>query len=365
MNKYTKYLISIALIMTLASCSLSTKPEFTSDSSQESIYSEVKYPQNSIPLYAPLESNDFKEHRIYYATNRRSSVRIGRFFGKHRGILSFGVLYISVPKQRRVGTIKVSKKRNPNLTKYFSIRDRIIIERDQFLKQMGNSEDNILIYIHGYRNSFTDAAYRTAQIKEDLSFKGEAILLSWPSQNEVEKYMVDETNEKWSVPIFSGLLTELSTSKKKGNIYIIAHSMGTRFIASMIKEIKCRGNDINIKDIILAAPDIDADIFKNDIAPLLPTVSSRVTVYTSQSDKALFLSKKIHGNIRAGQYAEVVANKHIETIDATGIDTSFLGINHAYYSESKELLMDIKHIFSESPISQRNIFKKGNYWKFK
>ena len=96
-----------------------------------------------------------------------------------------------------------------------------------------------------------------------------------------------------------------------------------------------------IKEIILAAPDIDADVFKNDIAPKMTSkIKKPITLYVSSDDLALKASKALHGNPRAGDSTDgLVLVEGIETIDASGVDTSFL--SHYYFADTNSIISDI------------------------
>ena len=76
----------------------------------------------------------------------------------------------------------------------------------------------------------------------------------------------------------------------------------------------------------LTAPYIDADVFTRQIAPALTAFQRPVTLYASSADLALAASKKIHGSLRAGDAGDsLMVVMGIENIDATGMDTSFVG----------------------------------------
>jgi esterase/lipase superfamily enzyme len=121
------------------------------------------------------------------------------------------------------------------------------------------------------------------------------------------------------------------------------------------------------KEIILTAPDIDADIFKRDIAPALATGCDKITLYVSDGDKALLASKTVHGYPRAGDSAVgITVAPGIETVDASGLDTSFL--EHSYFAETGSVLTDIrKLVLDQLRAAQRGLKKMSaegrDYWK--
>ena len=106
--------------------------------------------------------------------------------------------------------------------------------------------------------------------------------------------------------------------------------------------------------VVLAAPDIGADtlsLFAREIRPM----ANRLTLYASQNDDALLLSRYIHGALRAGQKsAYLLVASGIDTVDASAVRTDFLG--HAYYAKSDSIIDDIQKILtSETPPDLRNL----------
>ena len=111
--------------------------------------------------------------------------------------------------------------------------------------------------------------------------------------------------------------------------------MGNRAFGNVFPKVHqaLKGNQ-SIKEIMLAAPDVDAKVFKNEIAPYLKFSNCCCTVYSSGKDKALWGSWLAHGFARrAGQ--RVVGLEGLESIDAGTINTSKLGLGHSYYGENK------------------------------
>ena len=99
-------------------------------------------------------------------------------------------------------------------------------------------------------------------------------------------------------------------------------------------------------------------------------LQSPVTLYASAQDAALLASDAVHGYRRAGDSRQgVLVVDGIETIDATGLDESFLG--HSYFSETKPILNDILEIINTSKrAARRRLLEKqqqdeGVYWKIK
>jgi esterase/lipase superfamily enzyme len=228
-----------------------------------------------------------------------------------------------------------------------------------------------LLFVHGYNVTFADAARRTAQIAHDIGFDGAPVFYSWPSQGSTPAYTVDEQNVEWTQANLRVFLEDFFVRSDAQNVYLIAHSMGnralTRAVASLLADKPALRH--RLMEVILTAPDIDADVFKRDIAPRLAAAGRPVTLYASSADQALAASKKVHGSARAGDSGQgLVLVSGVETIDATAVDTSLLG--HSYFAEAQSVLSDMfQLIHNRERPDQRSWLKRvestaGRYWEF-
>ena len=215
------------------------------------------------------------------------------------------------------------------LWKTTSVEEEAFYEEEVSASVAQSERKDAFVFVHGYNVSFEDAARRTGQFAYDLKFVGAPIFYSWPSNGSFADYMKDENNIIWSTPHFEGILHALSQRIGAERIHIIAHSMGNRVVCEALRALSYDPSlQLKLTHLVLAAPDIDAETFA-ELAALLQRQSKHVTLYESSSDKALMASKKLHGNPRAGEPVLVIDG--MDTIDASGVDTDFLG--HSYWSE--------------------------------
>jgi esterase/lipase superfamily enzyme len=124
------------------------------------------------------------------------------------------------------------------------------------------------------------------------------------------------------------------------------------------------------REMILVAPDIDADLFRQDIAPRLARNGIHVTLYASSGDRALRASKAFHGYPRAGDSGEgLVVVPEVETVDASGADSGFLG--HSYFAEDRRIMEDIFGIVQTGQKADGRFGlqavdgPEGRYWTFR
>jgi len=99
--------------------------------------------------------------------------------------------------------------------------------------------------------------------------------------------------------------------------------------------------------LVLAAPDIDAELFRQQILPQLQKRSQRTTLYCSRNDWALHASQRFNDAPRAGdsRNGPLVA-PGLDTIDASEMDTELLG--HSYYGDCLPLLDDLELLIKQN-----------------
>jgi esterase/lipase superfamily enzyme len=301
-------------------------------------------------------------------------------YGSDRGVLHLGMCEVSIPRSHKPGELE-----SPSIWR-LEVRENeerhIVLERVvrqcdseyyRLIKERVNQSPrkDLFVFVHGYNVTFEDAARRTAQMAFDLKYDGAPIFYSWPSQGELLDYSVDENNVAWTVPHLKKFLLDLSKNSDAKAINLIAHSMGNRALTAALKELayEVRSEKAAYNEVILAAPDIDADIFKNDIAPAIAKSANRVTLYASSRDRALAASQLVHGYPRAGDSGDgLVIVAGIDTVDVSKIDTTLLG--HSYYSGNEPIIDDIFALLSESRAAATRPWLKsaqlggGSYWVF-
>jgi len=251
-----------------------------------------------------------------------------------------------------------------------------IPDRDAFLAAVHGDVDasddkSVLVFIHGYNVRFADAAERTAQLKHDLRFGGPAVCYSWPSKGWFFGYFADEARVDVTASHLREFLLHLRASSGATRIHLLAHSMGSRALATAVKEIVLQMGERAerlFNQVVLAAPDIDAALFA-DLSRHLRTVGARVTLYASSKDRALRVSRWLHWFERAGQTGRRFrVFEGLDTIDASRVDTSLLG--HSYYGSRKSVLSDIFCLLRhDSPPSRRFALDRRQkdlrtYWAF-
>jgi esterase/lipase superfamily enzyme len=244
------------------------------------------------------------------------------------------------------------------------------IEKDELYiavnDRLAGDTAGLLVFVHGYNVAFEDALRRTAQIAFDLQYNGIPVTYSWPSKGQFADYTVDETNAEWSQPHFQEFLTGLAQRTGAHRINIVAHSMGNRIVARTIASLSSRKDHERYGVYVLAAPDIDRDVFLQ-MAQALAAGARNVILYASSHDRALRASKLVHGYPRAGESDNNIAVcDGIQTVDVSALAADFTG--HGYFGDNVNVVSDLYYLLrGQVPRRFRlkeETNKRGSLWRF-
>ena len=332
---------------------------------------------------------------VFFGTNREEEPDPKRLkYNSDRAHqLALGRALVTVPKAHQVPQIErpwairipyfdvtiYEQKEDPE--KHFTMEEIKKLSKEDFLNlvraRLGGSQrfkDQALVFVHGYNTSFDNAVYRTAQVAYDLKFDGAPFLYSWPSGGGVASYTYDRESAEASKPYmreFFDMVVKETGAKK---ISIIAHSMGNQPVLDVLKDMKAATPEgVVISQVILAAPDVDADSFAY-LARSIDGLAKGVTLYAAANDRALIVSRNFWGHSRAGDVPAggPLVLPGVDTIDVTAISTDSFALNHSGYAQNNKLLTDIGELLltgvrppDERALKpQRVTTEKGPYWRY-
>jgi esterase/lipase superfamily enzyme len=312
-----------------------------------------------------LQSDDstgqlpYQTVRVFYATDRSRGLQRGpvQAYESRRGDgqLLLGVAEVAIPRSQRYGELD-----SPRWWKFWDSADPrkhiTVLAAGELASTTfwdgvrqcvgASSENDVLVLVHGDNVSFDQVLRRAAQIVRDLNFRGAPVLYSWPSHGAIAQYAADEANVAWTVPRLRHLLRQLLLDTGAGHVHVIAHGMGSRAAVAAIRELELNAlppGAARLSQFVLAAPDIDADTFRQ-LAKDFAAKPQRCTLYANSEDRALAASDSMHGGYpRAGGGGdELMLVPHVDTIDATGQSTDFL--SHAYFADTSPVIDDLFHL---------------------
>lgn len=307
---------------------------------------------------ATLPALEPREYRVWFGTNRTpvDAANIASGFSSERDTkVHYGHCDVYVPRSHKMGSIG----------KFHLIRwitgkdDRLKIRRldglaaDDFwagirdqIERAGPGAKDAIVFIHGYRVSFRDAALKAAQIGFDLGIQGAMGFFSWPSRGTLLGYPADERALEGSEAAIAGFLADFARRSGAEAVHVIAHSMGNRGLlraANRIVADAARRSGCRFGQFILAAADVDADNFR-DLAGAYQALAQRTTLYVSSKDLAVQLSRWIGDYPRVGFHPPVTVVEGIDTVSVENVDLTLLG--HGYVAEARPVLQDIERLIS-------------------
>jgi esterase/lipase superfamily enzyme len=233
---------------------------------------------------------------------------------------------------------------------------------------------NLLVFIHGFDNSFENAITRAAFNQQWFAASGlqgaetSVVAFSWPSRGKLislpfpsAAYRRDQTTAGQSglhlMTFFANLEPIITSARAKGNrVFLLAHSMGNWALQAAVESWFTHGNGdaLLFDEVILAAADEIYNSFEfgpTGRLSALDRLSRRVSVYASNEDAVLDISMAINlGAKRLGQdgphdrsNTDRFPPAKYRTVQCGGFrDYRInLGSSHQYYRRSPGVRMDI------------------------
>ncbi|MGO4837961.1 alpha/beta hydrolase, partial [Rhizobiaceae sp. 2RAB30] len=137
---------------------------------------------------------------------------------------------------------------------------------------------------------------------------------------------------------------EIAAETKARRIILVGHSMGAYVVMEALRELAQTGHrDVlrRLGGVILAAPDIDVDVFQSQVRDIgelpLPFV-----IVVSRRDRALGFSRRIaggHARVGSGSDIALLQEKHITVLDASELD----GGSHTIFASSPTMIAIAGH----------------------
>ncbi|OAE46562.1 alpha/beta hydrolase [Ochrobactrum sp. 30A/1000/2015] len=290
---------------------------------------------------------------LVVATTRRPSDNPGILFsGERDKLVSLNEIVVSIPpeKNRKAGEVQWPKKLPPNPQKDFTTVSvtpvKTDVEMAGWVRPHLTKSRRVMVFVHGFNNTFEDSVYRFAQIVHDSGADVAPVIFTWPSRASVFDYNYDKESTNYSRDALEQILRAIVREPEVKDITVMAHSMGSWLTVEALRQMAIRDGRVNAKitDVILASPDLDVDVFSKQFLAM-GKQHPRFTLFTSRDDKALALSRRISGNIdRLGQidpsiepYRSELERAGITVIDLTQLKAGDR-LNHGKFAASPEVV---------------------------
>jgi esterase/lipase superfamily enzyme len=226
----------------------------------------------------------------------------------------------------------------------------------------------VFVYVHGFNNSFDDAAFAMAELWHFLGRIGVPIVYTWPAGYPgIFGYTYDRESSEFTVYHLREVLRLIASFPEVEKIHLIAHSRGTDVAVTAVRELtiaaRAAGIDprkkFKLHNIILAAPDLDLQVATQRIlGDKIGLSTNRFTVYTSPKDKAIgfantmfasprgrlgsFGLDQLTGVARAAVKYNTGNLAFVKFSDAEGTSTSQGdGYGHSYFRNAPTVASDV------------------------
>ena len=271
------------------------------------------------------------------------------------GGVRHSLVQITVPPNHSPGSVETPVYGKANPGRHFILAaarnltpDRFSAEIATHLSGRVGPDRDVLLHVHGFNNSLEEVRFRLAQIVADARFGGVPVLFAWPSQTNLFSYVSDKERATASRDALQSLMQELAAVPGVGRVHVLAHSMGAWLAMEGLRESAIAGHpdlDGKLGEVMLAAPDIDLGVFRQQMARLQGR--ARVSVLVSRGDRALGLSSRLAGDrprvgaldpAKPGDKAEL-ERLGVKVYDISAFSGGFVG--HAVYANAPEVIRNI------------------------
>ncbi|MDZ4136696.1 MAG: alpha/beta hydrolase [Paracoccaceae bacterium] len=216
----------------------------------------------------------------------------------------------------------------------------------------------VMIFVHGFRNSFDDAQASLASIWHYSGRIGVPVVYTWPANNPgMFGYFKDRESGEFSIYHFKEFLRMLAEIPELEDINIIAHSRGTDVATSALREMmiaeRAAGHiprkSMKINNLILVAPDLDFGVVRQRlIAERFGTAFGQITIYLNPRDGSLGLAQTLMAGTRLGRISfqdlgesERESFRRIRNVNFIDVESVSRAREHSYFHNNPSVVSDI------------------------
>ena len=296
---------------------------------------------------------------VFVATGRTPNEAVAAdYSGERSKDLHFASYLVSIPKAHQIGQIEWPE-RQPDPDKHFAVAGFSPIADEASMRKALNAafrdmpsrtsggKKEATLFVHGYNTDFSEALYRTAQMKHDFALDQPTILFSWPSAGSPGLYMYDRDSVKASRDHLTEVIETLVRSDVE-QVTLIAHSLGSELLMESLRQIALTRNGrlpLKINALILISPDLDVDVFNSQLSSIR-NLPPQFAIFVSSKDQALQISSFLAGDQhRVGNLIDQtkILREGIAVVDVSEFDGGD-SLNHMTAATSPSLISILKGV---------------------
>jgi esterase/lipase superfamily enzyme len=308
------------------------------------------------PVAAAADAN---AHPILVASTRERDDRPGTLYnGERSSGLSYASVTVSVPPDHKPGAIEWPSTAPGVANANFVALDEGYLDGDkQFLSKLNaqlarqpKGRRKVLLFVHGYNTMFAEGLYRFTQVVQDSQSQATPVFFTWASRGKLGAYLYDNNSATEARDALEHTIRLLFASDAD-QVNILAHSMGNWVTVEALRQIKMTGGLARrdkLGAIVLAAPDIDEDVFKSQLRRFGKPKKPFYIVF-SKDDQALAMSKLIAGGkdrLGADPDIDDLAKLGAVVIDLTHVQADD-PMNHSKFAQLAEIAPELEPILEK------------------
>ncbi len=211
------------------------------------------------------------------------------------------------------------------VTQHRLVRARFESQLREQLRQSPSKE--VVLYIHGFNESFASAAYTMADLCHYLGRQHVCMIFSWPastSGNRLLSYPPKAQPTAYPIGHLRKAIRMIGQTPGVEGVHLLAHRRGAALLLNALQELAIEtvaagvepAEALKLNHFVLMAPDIDEEVGEQqletfssdpDMISLWPynrvprMLRGRMTVYSSPEDRSLFVDRIPFRSSRSGQ----------------------------------------------------------------
>ncbi len=245
----------------------------------------------------------------------------------------------------------------------------------------GSRRKEAIVFIHGFNNTFDDAIIRTAEGWHMAGRQGIPIAFSWPAgSGGLRGYTQDRESGEFAGVHLKVLLVTLARCPQIEKIHVVSHSRGTDVATTALRELNAEARGhlhsgglaalllnkeassitdrrepyelLKIETLVLAAPDMDMEVFaQRFFGENVIRAANRTLIYSSEEDEAiglatwLFRSKRRLGSMHPddipAEYRPMFGRLTALEFISCDVKTSGMVGSHSYVLQHPSALSDL------------------------
>ncbi len=381
MRKYLMLLFCCTVLSGCAALPVKKGPSYSLDD----IYKRMNY----------KVEGSYRVVNIFYATSREVDYTAKPspvFKANLANETTYGTLDIKMDPRVRIGTMLPDQlKKNGIIELQNTTRlDPEVFTRELSAAVQASPHKSLLVLVFGYKDGFEATAMKAAYFAYLLDVNTPVLLFDWPGDQSVSigGYVKAQSLAGESGLYLANVLAKVVREVKPEKLWIEASSLGCQVVCDAFDTLYTYPDfadaDIEIDQVILAAPDISSNKFNEKFKNEFEAISKKLTAYVSSDDGALLMSGMITGEKKLGReklrvaepeqleeargvlYLKSLDPERFMTIDVTAINNS--SFKHGYYLECPEFYDDFyTRILDTNPNINRHLYllkytNGSDYW---